>query len=384
MLSSDPAPALFLSVLQSFDPAIGPVLDNLGPAVPLFLLALVLGGVLSAAAIPVSHLTGVLKRPRVDRDIHNRPVPLLGGAVLYVAFAVAALVFAPSTVERNALVGLSGVVTALFLVDDRFELPAWLKLGFQAAPALVAILAFGWTFQITYLTLPLVGLVHTGWLAAPVSLLWLVGMQNTVNLLDGLDGLAAGVVAIVALTLMIAAASTGQHQVVLLSAGLAGACGGFLLLNFHPARIFMGDSGAHFLGFALGLLSIMGVAKVAVVFALAVPMLALGVPIADTAWSIVRRQRRGISFAHADARHLHHRLLEFGLTQRETCLVFYGAAGILGAVGLTVFGHRKILLVAIVLMVVVLSTALAERLQQVRRRVGPALLRLVLRGREAP
>jgi UDP-GlcNAc:undecaprenyl-phosphate GlcNAc-1-phosphate transferase len=254
---------------------------------------------------------------------------------------------------------------------------------FQTLPALAAVVALGWTFQITYLTLPVVGLVHTGWLAAPLSVIWLLGMENTVNLLDGLDGLAAGVVAIVAMTLMIAAASIGQHEVVLLAAALAGACGGFLLLNFHPARIFMGDSGAHFLGFSLGLLSIIGVAKVAVVFALAVPMLALGVPIADTAWSIVRRQRRGVSFAQADARHLHHRLLESGLTQRETCLVFYGAAGILGAVGLTVFGHKKILLVAIVLMVVVLSTALAERLQQVRRSLGPALLRAVLRSRAA-
>ncbi|MDR0358880.1 MAG: undecaprenyl/decaprenyl-phosphate alpha-N-acetylglucosaminyl 1-phosphate transferase [bacterium] len=384
MPSSDPSFAPFLSVLQSFDPAIGPVLDNLGPAVPPFLVALVLGGVLSVAAIPASHLTGMLKVPRADRDIHRRPVPLLGGAVLYCAFAISALALAPATLERNVLIGLGAIVTALFLVDDRFQLPAWLKLIFQTLPALAAVIAFGWTFQITYLTLPVVGLVHTGWLAAPLSVLWLLGMENTVNLLDGLDGLAAGVVAIVALTLMIAAASIGQHQVVLLAAGLAGACGGFLLLNFHPARIFMGDSGAHFLGFSLGLLSIMGVAKVAVVFALAVPMLALGVPIADTAWSIVRRQRQGVSFAHADARHLHHRLLESGLTQRETCLVFYGAAGILGAVGLTVFGHRKILLVAIVLMVVVLSTALAERLQQVRRSLGPALLRAVLRSRAAP
>src|SRR5204862_1328841 len=142
---------------------------------------------------------------------------------------------------------------------------------------------------------------------------WLLGMQNTVNLLDGVDGLAAGVVFIVAVTLMLAAAGLRQVAYVQLAAALAGTCAGFLLFNFHPARIFMGDSGAHFLGMALGMISILGVAKVAVAFALAAPVLALALPIADTGWAILRRHRQGASVATPDRLHLHHRLQSFGL-----------------------------------------------------------------------
>jgi UDP-GlcNAc:undecaprenyl-phosphate GlcNAc-1-phosphate transferase len=376
------------SILSSFDPTMVAVLRNLGPALLPFLVAAALGVVLSVIAIPVSRWTGMMKQPRGEgRDIHKKPIPQLGGVVLYLSFAAAALLFAPATPARWVIVGISGITTVLFLIDDRLQLPYWVKLIFQAAPALAAILLFGKTFQITYFTLPLIGTIHIGLLAIPLSLFWLMGMQNTANFLDGLDGLAAGVLAIVALVLVVAAASAGhnQAQVVVLGAAVAGACCGFLLLNFNPAKIFMGDSGAHFLGMVIGLLSIMGVAKVAVVFALAVPLVALAIPIADVAWSAYRRQRHGISAAHADTRHLHHRLvLDLGLSQREACIVFYGATGILGAVGLTVFGHKKILLVAIVLMVIAVSTALADRLQSAAPRVLKGLTALLLGRPSSP
>src|SRR6202011_6098461 len=147
-----------------------------------------------------------------------------------------------------------------------------------------------------------------GWFAVPVSLFWLIGMQNTVNFLDGADGLAAGVVVIVSLPRPLTAAGKDQIDVVQLAGALAGTCAGFLLFNFHPARIFMGDSGSHFLGIALGMISMLGVAKVAVAFALAAPVLALAVPIADTAWAIFRRRRQRASVAAPDLLHLHHRL----------------------------------------------------------------------------
>ncbi|MBO0701487.1 MAG: undecaprenyl/decaprenyl-phosphate alpha-N-acetylglucosaminyl 1-phosphate transferase [Candidatus Dormibacteraeota bacterium] len=371
-----------LSILSSFDPTMVVVLRNLGPALLPFLLAAALGVVLSVISIPVSRWTGMMKRPRGEgRDIHVTPIPQLGGLVLYLSFCAAALFFAPDTPERWVIIGVTGASTLLFLLDDRFQLPYWVKLIFQAAPALAAIFLAGNVFQITYFTLPLLHTIHIGLLAIPLSLFWLMGMQNTANFLDGLDGLAAGVMAIVALVLVVAAASERHHQlqVVVLGAALAGACCGFLFLNFNPARIFMGDSGAHFLGMAVGLLSIMGVAKVAVVFALALPLLTLAVPILDVAWSAYRRQRRGVSFAHADNRHLHHRLvLDLGLTQREVCILFYGMTGILGAVGLAVFGHKKILLVAIVLMVIAVSTGLADRLQNATPRVLKGLSAFLL------
>jgi UDP-GlcNAc:undecaprenyl-phosphate GlcNAc-1-phosphate transferase len=205
-----------------------------------------------------------------------------------------------------------------------------------------------------------------------------MGMQNTVNFLDGADGLAAGVVFIVAITLMLAAAGQRQIQVVQVSGALAGACAGFLFFNWHPAKIFMGDSGAHFLGTALGVISILGVAKVAVAFALAVPMLALAVPIADTAWAILRRRRQRASVARADLLHLHHRLQAFGLDQRQTCFVFYTATALLGALGLTLFGHGRILAVVTAACVVLTSTVAADLLMHAGWRIRAPFVRRLL------
>ena len=356
------------------------VVQHLGPAVPPFVLAFAAAAVLTPVSILVARRLRLLKAPR-DRDIHLVATPDLGGFALLIAFAVAAWQTIGWSSLTPAMIGLGAAALVLGAIDDRRPIPAWTKLGLQVAIILVAVLGFPSNyFQITYLTLPGIGhpvnLVPL--LAVPLSVFWLLGMQNTVNFLDGVDGLAAGVVAIVALTLLVAASTKGPMSAVLLSASLAGACGGFLLFNFHPARIFMGDGGSNFLGLTLGLLSVAGVAKVAVAFALLIPILALAIPIADTAWAIVRRRRQRISIAHPDTRHIHHQLLDFGLTQWETCLVFYCCAGILGALGLMLFGHRRVLSVAVILLVVPLSTVLGELLQRVEWRLPfPGLRRLL-------
>jgi UDP-GlcNAc:undecaprenyl-phosphate GlcNAc-1-phosphate transferase len=248
--------------------------------------------------------------------------------------------------------------------------------------ALVAVVVFG--FVISYFGLPGSGsnggarVVDLGWFAVPVSLFWLLGMQNTVNFLDGVDGLAAGVVVIVAFTLLIAAAGKDQIEVVQLAGALAGTCAGFLLFNFYPARIFMGDSGSHFLGAALAVISILGVAKLAVAFALAIPILALALPIADTAWAIIRRRRGHESVARPDLQHLHHRLQAFGLTPRQTCYVFYAATAVLGTIGLMIFGHRRIIAAVVVAALVLASTAAADRLQKAGARIPAPFLRRLL------
>jgi len=163
-----------------------------------------------------------------------------------------------------------------------------------------------------------------------------------------------------------------------LSGALAGCCAGFLLFNFHPARIFMGDSGAHFLGIALGMISILGVAKVAVAFALAAPVLALALPIADTGWAILRRRRQGASVARPDLMHLHHRLQSFGLNPRQTCYVFYAASALLGGLGLTLFGHGRILAVVLIATAVLISTVAADLLQHGGWRIPAPWLRRLL------
>jgi len=177
---------------------------------------------------------------------------------------------------------------------------------------------------------------------------------------------------------MLAAGQQKQLEVVELSGALAGCCVGFLLFNFPPARIFMGDSGAHFLGVALGMISILGVAKVAVAFALAAPVVALAVPIADTGWAILRRRRQRTSVATPDRLHLHHRLQSFGLDARQTCYVFYAVSALLGALGLTLFGHGRILAVVLIVAAVLTSTVVADLLQHTGWRVpAPWLQRLL-------
>ncbi len=354
--------------------------DHLLPGLWPLLLAFVACALVVPLMIRLSHRTGLIAMPS-GRHPHTQPTPLLGGLAMFLGFAVAVLVFLPGYQWTPGVLVVSGLAAALLTVDDRWPVRAAVKFALQVVVALLAVVGFG--FLITFVGLPGLGggrahLLELGLLAYPISIFWLLGMQNTVNFLDGVDGLAAGVVLIVTVTLMLAAAGLGQVEVVQLGGALAGTCAGFLLFNFHPARIFMGDSGSHFLGMTLGVLSILGVAKVAVAFALVVPVLALALPIGDTAWAILRRRRVRTSVAQPDLEHLHHRLQSFGLDARQTCYVFYAASALLGAVGLTLFGHGRILAVALITALALASTVAADLLQRTGWRVPVPFLRALL------
>jgi UDP-GlcNAc:undecaprenyl-phosphate GlcNAc-1-phosphate transferase len=351
------------------------LIHNFGPAVPPLLLALAVTVALVWPVRSLSFRLGAVANPG-GRNIHQRPTARLGGLALAAGFLVSAVVFAlirqgGDGFPRVQLVGLivvASITVVVMLVDDLRQLPARYKFGAQV---LLAVLVPAIGITIDRINFGGSHVLHLGALGGfLLTVVWLVGMQNTMNLLDGVDGLAAGVAAIVAGALLLAAVNRqAQHPeqmtVILLSAALIGACLGFLIFNFHPARIFMGDNGSHFLGVVLGIISIFGVAKGAVVFALLVPLAALAVPIVDTALAIFRRRRQGLSIAHPDTAHIHHQLLDFGLSQRQTCLVFYAATGITAGLGLMFYGHRKIIAVAVVLLVVVLSTLLGERLSEI-------------------
>src|SRR5262245_1043019 len=326
-------------------------------------------------AIRLSSRYGVLAQPG-GRHAHASPTPLLGGVAMWVGFAVAAALLLPRDLEALGVVVCSGLAMALLIIDDRRGMRPLVKLAIQIGVAVLAVVAFG--AQIKFFSLPGTHIVELGLLAATVSIFWLVGMQNTVNFLDGVDGLAAGVIAIVAVIMILAAGQLKQPEIVQLGGALAGCCAGFLLFNFPPARIFMGDSGAHFLGVALGMISILGVAKVAVAFALAAPVLALAVPIADTGWAILRRGWLRQSVAAPDNLHLHHRLQSFGLDARQTCLVFYAASLLLGGLGLTLFGHGRILALVLIGAAVLTSTVAADLLQHGGWRVPAPWLRRLL------
>jgi len=331
--------------------------EKFAPALLPFAAAFI---VTSMAIVPTRWLAfqlGAVAQPG-DRRIHSRPTARLGGLAMYAGFGLAAALFSTNAKTLSLLLG-AATITTMMVFDDLHGLPPALKLSAQVAVSLFAILTLG--FSIDFVALPWVGVLQLGWLALPLTLLGFVGLQNTFNLLDGVDGLAAGVVAIVSGAILLAAINLLKTDIVILAGTLIGACLGFLVFNWHPARIFMGDSGSHFLGFTLAALAVLSVAKVTVVLALTVPIIALAIPIVDTGWAILRRRRRGQSIVSADAEHLHHRLLDLGLSPRETALVFYFGTAIFAAIGLTIYGHRKVLLGTILVLLVGIGIILLRR-----------------------
>ena len=334
------------------------------PAVVPFLAALVCTTIAVLPARWLAFRLGAVAEPG-ERRIHREPTARLGGLAMYLGFGLAAALFSTNPATLGLLLS-AAVITTLMVFDDLRGLRPILKLGFQIGASLLAIVVFG--ISIHFIGLP--GghpFVLVPAVAIPLTLIWFVGLQNTVNLIDGVDGLAAGVVAIVAATLLLAAINRGESDIVILAGALIGACVGFLFFNWHPARVFMGDSGSNFLGFTLAALSVLSVAKGTVVLALIVPVAALAIPIVDTAWAIVRRRLRGKSIAAPDTEHLHHRLLDFGLSPLETALVFYFGTAIFAAVGLAIYGHRRVLLGAIVLMLLGLVVILLRRYRRISR-----------------
>ncbi|MEM7029972.1 MAG: MraY family glycosyltransferase [Chloroflexota bacterium] len=266
---------------------------------------------------------GVVAVPGGRRQ-HQGLISELGGVALFLGFVGTGLlifILDRSFINTHDYLLLTGVLVGSVLVfgfglaDDYFEFPAWPQFIAQFVAALVAIY---FTIFIKHVTLPILGEVEFPWyITYPLTVFWVMGMINTVNFLDGLDGLAAGVTAIAALLFAWHAYSLGQDKVYLFPMALAGACLGFLIFNFSPAKIFMGSSGSFTLGWALASLSILAPAKVATA------LLVLGIPILDTAWLIIHRWRTQGSPVISGRDHLHFRLLDRGYSQRMIVLSYY-------------------------------------------------------------
>ena len=265
------------------------------------------------------------------RHVHQRSIPRLGGLAIAVAFFTPLLLLprldasiaSVMSHESSWLIGLvvgGAAMCAVGVLDDTRGIRALYKLLAQIA---VALFAFKCGFAIHTIYVPFLGDLAMGIFAAPVTVLWIVGVVNAVNLIDGLDGLAAGVVFFAAITNLLVAWLGGSVFVALLSAATAGAVFGFLFYNFNPARIFMGDSGSYFLGFILAVTSLIS-QKASTAVSLLVPVVALGVPIFDTLFAMVRRILERRSVFSPDRRHIHHRLLDMGITHRRAVLIIYG------------------------------------------------------------
>lgn len=266
---------------------------------------------------------GLVDEPS-DRKIHANPIPRIGGLGIYISFIAAFFLFTVNYIEVDKqLIGIITGGTLIMLaglVDDIVDLkPGW-KLAAQVSAALV-LTAFD--VRMEFIGNPAGGLLDLGPWAIPFTVLWIVALINMVNLIDGLDGLAAGVCSIAAMVFFYTADATGRTAVAFITIGLAGATLGFLVHNFNPASIFMGDSGSMFLGFMLGAMTIQGVMKGVAVVSLLMPMLIMGIPLFDTVYAVFRRLRYNQPLMRADRGHIHHQLLNRGFSHRQSVLIIY-------------------------------------------------------------
>lgn len=325
-----------------------------------FLIAAGIAILVTPAVIKLAEKTGAMDKPD-KRKVHKKPIPRIGGLGIYIAFMISVIttvfVAMPYVEMRHEIIGLifsASLIVLLGLVDDYKNLPARTKFLGQILIAMILVLGFD--VRIDFITDPFGDYLYLeSWVAIPATIFWLVGLTNTVNLIDGLDGLAAGISAIASVTIFLVALQNNFFLVAGLTAALAGAAAGFLFFNFHPAKIFMGDTGSMFFGFMLAGISVMGSMKSTATITLVVPILALGVPILDTAFAIIRRLLGGQPIFKPDKGHLHHRLLNLGFTQRQAVFLIYVISAVLGlsAIALTeVSSQIAILILAIVIVAI--------------------------------
>lgn len=326
----------------------------------IFLLSSVISWIFTPAAKRIAFKLGAIDVPRDKRRVHKRPIPRMGGLSIYVSFLTCSLVF--SRFDKTVIgIMLGGTLILIMgILDDIKSLKPFQKLLFQIGAAIILIL---FNIKVENITVPFFakgGTIDIGYVGILVTILWVVGITNAINLIDGLDGLACGIGLISSLTLFGVALMSSRDMAVLLTVILSGACIGFLPYNFNPASIFMGDTGSQFLGFILAAISIQGALKSAAALAAAVPILALGLPIYDTLFSMVRRKINNRPIMEADRGHLHHRLMDMGFSQKQVVIIMYCLSGILGLTSLLAMrlSNKKSYLLLIVICAIVLSVAI--------------------------
>lgn len=316
------------------------------------LLTLLLAAVVSFAITPLvkafSVKVGAIDVPKDNRRMHDHPIPRLGGLAIFLGFMFAVVLMVPlNGPEQGMLLG-AVIIVVLGVFDDIYALPAKLKFVVQIVAALVSVLAGN---QISILSNPNIFSenpiwVLDDWLSIAISVIWVVAITNAVNLIDGLDGLACGVSTISSATMLIIALLVSELDVAMIMGALVGACIGFLPYNFNPAKIFMGDTGATFLGFIMANMSIQGMFKMYTIISFVAPFLILGLPIFDVCFAVVRRLSKGQSPMSPDRSHIHHRLIDMGLSQKQAVGMLYVISAILGlsAVVLTTSGALRALI----------------------------------------
>ncbi len=335
------------------------------------IFAFVIAFIFTFATTPLvrrfAYKIGAVDVPRDKRRVHKRPTPRIGGLAIIFGFLVAIISFNDSWTKElvSILIGV-GILGVLGIIDDCKELDAKLKFVVQIIAALVVVI-FG-DIRISVMSNPNVFsenpyIIFPQWLSITVTVLWIVFMTNAVNFIDGLDGLAAGVSAIMSMSLVFIAITYHEYEIALLGIALMGACFGFLPFNFNPAKIFMGDTGSMFLGYMLSVLSVQGMFKSYAVISFAVPIIMLGLPLFDALFAMLRRLLTGKNPMSADRGHLHHRLYDMGFSQKQTVFILYAISGVLGITSILLAEQRflrAMLLLISVLIFLLIATMLGK------------------------
>lgn len=294
-----------------------------------FIFSILISYFITPFVIKLAYKIGAIDVPKDNRRVHKKPIPRLGGISIAFSFFITTILFNNITKDLIILFLAIFMILIMGVFDDIKELGPKLKLLIQIIAALIVAV---FSVRIEFVANPFetVPRVFFGYLSIPLTVFWIVGITNTVNLIDGLDGLAAGVSAISSTTFAIILFKHGDYASTLILIALIGGILGFLPFNFNPAKIFMGDTGALFLGFTLSVISVQATVKSAATLAVFIPIITLGIPIFDTAFAIIRRAKNKQPIMKADKGHLHHRLLNRGLSQKQTVLILYMMSMILG------------------------------------------------------
>ena len=338
--------------------------EDILPVILALGVALIISFIATPLVKKLAYKVGAVDVPKDNRRMHDHPIPRMGGLAIFIGCVASILLFADMTRPLQGILLGACLIVAVGVVDDAHPLGAGVKFILQIVAALIAVwhgviiqtianpLFFGdnpyWNFGV--------------W-AVPITVIWIVAVTNSVNLIDGLDGLADGVSTIGAFTMLIIALLMGDLEIAVITAALVGACVGFIPYNRNPAKIFMGDTGSTFLGFMLATVSVIGLFKLYAMISFIVPFIILGFPIFDTVSAFTRRILKGQNPMKADRSHTHHKLIDMGMNQKQAVATLYLVAGVLGlcAVMIVTSGYIKVILSIVALVGVAFTVARIAR-----------------------
>ncbi|WP_313892632.1 MraY family glycosyltransferase [Psychrobacillus sp.] len=334
-----------------------------------FIVSMATAIAITPLVIKLAHIIGAVDKPS-ERKVHANVMPRLGGLAIFIAVVVGYFVAGLYEAKITGIIVGALIIIVLGIIDDKYELSAKIKLLGQILAA-CAVMGSGLTIEV--LNIPFLGVFHLGIFSYVVTLIWILAITNAINLIDGLDGLSAGISSIVFASIAFLAFSGDKMLILSLSLILLGSTLGFLFHNFYPAKIFMGDTGSMFLGYSISILSLLGLYKSVTLFSFVVPIMILGVPIFDTSFAIIRRLVNRQPIHAADKSHLHHRLLALGLSHRDTVLVIYGFGLIFSITAITFETLTLRWAIFIVVFILIAFEIIAEKIGLVNEEFRPII-----------